>query len=144
MQRGITIKAQSVTLNYKSQDGQTYQLNLLIRQGMWIFPMRFQGLLLLVRGIASSGCSSGVEAQTVANCYTAIDLGLEVIPVLNKIDLPQADPDAVSEEIEEIIGVEAVGATCLVQNRSKYRAGLEVSVKDIPAPKVIQMHHYKH
>ena len=136
-ERGITIKAQSVTLNYKSQDGQTYQLNFIDTPGHVDFSYEVSRSLAACEGaLLVVDAAQGVEAQTVANCYTAIDLGLEVIPVLNKIDLPQADPDAVSEEIEEIIGVEAVGATCVgAKTGLNIEQALEVLVKDIPAPK---------
>ena len=135
-ERGITIKAQSVTLNYKAQDGQTYQLNFIDTPGHVDFSYEVSRSLAACEGaLLVVDAAQGVEAQTVANCYTAIDLGLEVIPVLNKIDLPQADPDAVSEEIEEIIGVEAVGATCVsAKTGLNIEQALEVLVKDIPAP----------
>jgi len=106
-ERGITIKAQSVSLGYKARDGQTYQLNLIDTPGTSTSPTRF-ALAVRVRGaLLVVDAAQGVEAQSVANCYTALEQGLEVVPVLNKIDLPSADPDKVIKEIEEIIGIEA-------------------------------------
>lgn len=110
-ERGITIKAQSVTLQYKGKDGQEYQLNFIDTPGHVDFSYEVsrslaacEGALLLV------DAAQGVEAQTVAVCYTALEQGLEVLPVLNKIDLPQSDPDKVKKEIEEIIGIDAKDA----------------------------------
>src|ERR1700730_8613901 len=110
-ERGITIKAQSVTLAFKSVTGELYQLNFIDTPGHVDFSYEvsrslaaFEGALLVV------DAAQGVEAQTVANCYTAMEQGLEVIPVLNKIDLPQVEPERVIQEIEEIIGIEAHNA----------------------------------
>ncbi len=110
-ERGITIKAQSVTLNYTAHDGHTYQLNFIDTPGHVDFSYEVSRSLAACEGaLLVVDVSQGVEAQSVANCYTAIDQGLEVLPVLNKIDLPAADPDRVIKEIEEIIGIEAKDA----------------------------------
>ncbi|MBI1421916.1 MAG: elongation factor 4 [Gammaproteobacteria bacterium] len=110
-ERGITIKAQSVTLNYTARDGHTYQLNFIDTPGHVDFSYEVSRSLAACEGaLLVVDVSQGVEAQSVANCYTAIDQGLEVLPVLNKIDLPAADPDRVIKEIEEIIGIEAKDA----------------------------------
>ena len=110
-ERGITIKAQSVTLEYPAADGQTYQLNFIDTHGHVDFSYEVSRSLAACEGaLLVVDASQGVEAQSVANCYTAIDQGLEVIPVLNKIDLPAADPQRVINEIEEIIGLEAQDA----------------------------------
>ena len=107
-ERGITIKAQSVTLNYKADDGHTYQLNFIDTPGHVDFSYEVSRSLAACEGaLLVVDSSQGVEAQSVANCYTAIEQGLEVIPVLNKIDLPAADPERVVNEIEEIIGIGA-------------------------------------
>jgi len=135
-ERGITIKAQSVTLNYKAKDGNTYQLNFIDTPGHVDFTYEVSRSLAACEGaLLVVDAGQGVEAQTVANCYTALEMNLEVLPILNKIDLPQADPDRVSEEIEDIIGIEAVGA---VQCSAKTGVGiedvLETIVKNIPPP----------
>ncbi len=135
-ERGITIKAQSVTLNYKAKDGETYQLNFIDTPGHVDFTYEVSRSLAACEGaLLVVDAGQGVEAQTVANCYTALEMNLEVLPVLNKIDLPQAEPERVSEEIEDIIGIEAVGA---VQCSAKTGVGiedvLETIVKGIPAP----------
>lgn len=107
-ERGITIKAQSVTLHYKSKDGQTYQLNFIDTPGHVDFSYEVSRSLAACEGaLLVVDAGQGVEAQTVAVCYTAIEQGLEVLPVLNKIDLPQAEPERVIEEIEEVIGLDA-------------------------------------
>ena len=136
-ERGITIKAQSVTLTYKADDGQDYQLNFIDTPGHVDFAYEVSRSLSACEGaLLVVDAAQGVEAQTVANCYTAIDQGLEVLPVLNKIDLPQAEPEKVAEEIEDIIGIEAIDA---VQVSAKSGIGikdiLERIVKQIPAPK---------
>ena len=120
-ERGITIKAQSVTLNYKADDGHNYQLNFIDTPGHVDFSYEVSRSLAACEGaLLVVDASQGVEAQSVANCYTAIEQGLEVIPVLNKIDLPAADPERVVHEIEEIIGIEATaGLSCQRQNRSR-------------------------
>ncbi|MEJ2115452.1 MAG: GTP-binding protein [Gammaproteobacteria bacterium] len=102
-ERGITIKAQSVSLDYKAKDGHTYQLNIIDTPGHVDFSYEVSRSLAACEGaLLVVDASQGVEAQSVANCYTAIDLGLEILPVLNKMDLASADPDRVSEEIEEL------------------------------------------
>jgi GTP-binding protein LepA len=107
-ERGITIKAQSVTLNFNSQDGNTYQLNFIDTPGHVDFSYEVSRSLAACEGaLLVVDASQGVEAQSVANCYTAIEQGLEVLPVLNKIDLPAAEPERVKHEIEDIIGIEA-------------------------------------
>ncbi len=110
-ERGITIKAQSVSLDYTASNGETYHLNFIDTPGHVDFSYEVSRSLTACEGaLLVVDASQGVEAQSVANCYTAIDLDLEVVPVLNKIDLPAADPDRVSEEIEEIIGIDATDA----------------------------------
>ncbi len=110
-ERGITIKAQSVTLFYDSRDGQRYQLNLIDTPGHVDFSYEVSRSLAACEGaLLVVDAAQGVEAQSVANCYTALEQGLEVVPVLNKIDLPSADPDKVIKEIEEIIGIDAQDA----------------------------------
>ncbi len=135
-ERGITIKAQSVSLNYRAGDGNTYQLNIIDTPGHVDFSYEVSRSLAACEGaLLVVDASQGVEAQSVANCYTAIDLGLEVVPVLNKIDLPSADPDAVIRQIEEIIGIEAGDA---LRVSAKTGAGvpelLEAIVARIPPP----------
>lgn len=135
-ERGITIKAQSVTLNYKAKDGETYQLNFIDTPGHVDFTYEVSRSLAACEGaLLVVDAGQGVEAQTVANCYTAIEMDLEVRPILNKIDLPQADPDRVSQEIEDIVGIDAVGA---VQCSAKTGIGIEDVLEDIvqnvPAP----------
>ena len=110
-ERGITIKAQSVTLSHTAKDGKTYQLNFIDTPGHVDFHYEVSRSLAACEGaLLVVDAAQGVEAQSVANCYTAIEMGLEVLPVLNKMDLPQADPDAVKHEIEEIIGLDATDA----------------------------------
>ncbi len=135
-ERGITIKAQSVTLDYIAADGEKYQLNFIDTPGHVDFSYEVSRSLAACEGaLLVVDASQGVEAQSVANCYTALEQGLEVMPVLNKIDLPAADPDRVSEEIEDIIGIEAVDAP---QASAKTGLGvdgvLEALVKRIPPP----------
>ncbi|MBN2864810.1 MAG: elongation factor 4 [Thiotrichales bacterium] len=130
-ERGITIKAQSVTLNYTAKDGNTYQLNFIDTPGHVDFSYEVSRSLAACEGaLLVVDASQGVEAQTVANCYTAIEQGLEVLVVLNKIDLPAADPDRVIEEVEEIIGVEAKDA---VRASAKSGIGIEETLEDIVA-----------
>ncbi|WP_026362606.1 translation elongation factor 4 [Cycloclasticus pugetii] len=136
-ERGITIKAQSVTLHYKANDGITYRLNFIDTPGHVDFSYEVSRSLAACEGaLLVVDAAQGVEAQSVANCYTAIDLGLEVLPVLNKIDLPSAEPERVAEEVEEIIGIEAIDAP---QISAKTGLGVELVlediVKNVPAPK---------
>jgi GTP-binding protein LepA len=136
-ERGITIKAQSVTLDYESRDGGTYQLNFIDTPGHVDFSYEVSRSLAACEGaLLVVDAAQGVEAQSVANCYTAIEQGLEVLPVLNKIDLPSADPARVKSEIEEIIGIPAEDA---VEISAKTGFGvdalLEELVKKIPPPK---------
>lgn len=135
-ERGITIKSQSVTLDYKAKNGEVYQLNFIDTPGHVDFSYEVSRSLSACEGaLLIVDASQGVEAQTVANCYTALEQGLEVVPVLNKIDLPAADPDRVVEEIEDVIGVEATQA---VHASAKSGIGiediLEQIVEKIPAP----------
>jgi len=136
-ERGITIKAQSVTLFFDSKDGQRYQLNLIDTPGHVDFSYEVSRSLAACEGaLLVVDAAQGVEAQSVANCYTAIEQGLEVVPVLNKIDLPSADPDKVIKEIEEIIGLDAQDAV-RVSAKTGENVGdlLEELVRRIPAPK---------
>ncbi|NOR52072.1 MAG: elongation factor 4 [Gammaproteobacteria bacterium] len=129
--RGITIKAQSVSLDYKADDGETYRLNFIDTPGHVDFSYEVSRSLAACEGaLLVVDASQGVEAQTVANCYTAHDQGLEVFPVLNKIDLPAADPDRVIEEIEEIIGIEAQDA---VRASAKSGIGIHEVLEEIVA-----------
>ena len=136
-ERGITIKSQSVTLDYTANNGETYQLNFIDTPGHVDFSYEVSRSLSACEGaLLIVDASQGVEAQTVANCYTALDQGLEVVSVLNKIDLPAADPDRVIEEIEDVIGIEATDA---VHASAKSGIGiqdiLEQIVEKVPAPK---------
>ena len=136
-ERGITIKAQSVTLHYTAKDGKTYRLNFIDTPGHVDFSYEVSRSLAACEGaLLVVDAAQGVEAQSVANCYTAIELGLEVLPVLNKIDLPSAEPERVAEEVEEIIGIEAIEAP---QISAKTGLGVELVleeiVKNVPAPK---------
>ncbi|MFT5879289.1 MAG: GTP-binding protein LepA [Moritella sp.] len=135
-ERGITIKAQSVTLNYKAKDGETYQLNFIDTPGHVDFSYEVSRSLAACEGaLLVVDAGQGVEAQTLANCYTALDMDLEVVPILNKIDLPAADPDRVAEEIEDIIGIDAMEATrCSAKTGLGIEDVLETIVKQIPAP----------
>src|SRR5579862_7020429 len=135
-ERGITIKAHSVTLHYTGKNGQTYQLNFIDTPGHVDFAYEVSRSLAACEGaLLVVDAGQGVEAQTVAVCYTALEQGLEVIPILNKIDLPQADPDHVIHEIEEIIGLPAKDA---LRVSAKQGIGipemLEKIISDIPAP----------
>ncbi|MDZ7784908.1 MAG: translation elongation factor 4 [Halioglobus sp.] len=135
-ERGITIKAQSVTLDYLARDGRTYLLNFIDTPGHVDFSYEVSRSLAACEGaLLVVDAGQGVEAQSVANCYTAIDQGLEVLPVLNKMDLPQADPEKVRREIEEIIGIDATDA-CLVSAKTGQGVDdvLERLVADIPPP----------
>jgi GTP-binding protein LepA len=135
-ERGITIKAQTAALTYKSRDGQVYNLNLIDTPGHVDFSYEVSRSLSACEGaLLVVDASQGVEAQTVANCYTAIDLGVEVHPVLNKIDLPQADPDRVIEEIEDIIGIDAHDAVrCSAKTGEGIDDVIEAVIAKIPAP----------
>jgi GTP-binding protein LepA len=135
-ERGITIKAQSVTLDYTARDGITYQLNFIDTPGHVDFSYEVSRSLAACEGaLLVVDAGQGVEAQSVANCYTAIEQGLEVLPILNKMDLPQADPDKVKVEVEEIIGIDATDA-CLVSAKSGQgiEEALEYLVAEIPPP----------
>ncbi|MCG7499066.1 translation elongation factor 4 [Vibrio sp. Of7-15] len=135
-ERGITIKAQSVTLDYKAKDGETYQLNFIDTPGHVDFSYEVSRSLAACEGaLLVVDAGQGVEAQTLANCYTAIEMDLEVVPILNKIDLPAADPERVSEEIEEIVGIDAMEATrCSAKTGIGVEDVLENIVTAIPAP----------
>ncbi|MDO4906605.1 translation elongation factor 4 [Neisseria sp.] len=135
-ERGITIKAQTAALNYKARNGETYLLNLIDTPGHVDFSYEVSRSLSACEGaLLVVDASQGVEAQTVANCYTAIDLGVEVVPVLNKIDLPAADPDRVAQEIEDIIGIDAADAVqCSAKSGMGVEDVLEEIVAKIPAP----------
>ncbi|MBB1485429.1 translation elongation factor 4 [Oceanospirillum sediminis] len=135
-ERGITIKAQSVTLNYTAKDGNTYQLNFIDTPGHVDFSYEVSRSLAACEGaLLVVDAAQGVEAQSVANCYTAIEQGLEVVPVLNKMDLPQAEPDRVAEEIEEIIGIDAIEAVrCSAKSGLGIDDVLEDLVAKIPPP----------
>jgi len=136
-ERGITIKAQSVTLDYTAKDGKTYQLNFIDTPGHVDFSYEVSRSLAACEGaLLVVDAGQGVEAQSVANCYTAIEQGLEVIPVLNKMDLPQADPERVIEEIEDIIGIDAQDAVrCSAKTGLGIDDILEHLVASIPPPK---------
>ena len=136
-ERGITIKAQTAALDYKAKDGQVYRLNLIDTPGHVDFSYEVSRSLSACEGaLLVVDASQGVEAQTVANCYTALDLGVEVVPVLNKIDLPSASPDTARAEIEDVIGIDATEA---VEASAKTGIGiddiLEQIVQKVPAPK---------
>ena len=135
-ERGITIKAQSVTLDYKSRDGKTYQLNFIDTPGHVDFSYEVSRSLAACEGaLLVVDAAQGVEAQSVANCYTAIEQGLEVIPVLNKMDLPQAEPERVAQEVEDIIGIDATDAVrCSAKSGLGIEDVLESLVQGVPAP----------
>jgi len=136
-ERGITIKAQSVTLYYNAHDGQRYQLNMIDTPGHVDFSYEVSRSLAACDGaLLVVDASQGVEAQSVANCYTAIEQGLEVLPVINKIDLPSADPQRVIHQIEEIIGIEASDATLVSAKTGEGVPDLlEQLIRRIPAPR---------
>ncbi len=136
-ERGITIKAQTAALTYKALDGQVYNLNLIDTPGHVDFSYEVSRSLSACEGaLLVVDASQGVEAQTVANCYTALDLGVEVVPVLNKIDLPSADPDNAISEIEEVIGIEASDAVhCSAKTGLGVQDVLESLIKRVPPPK---------
>ena len=135
-ERGITIKAQSVTLNYTARDGEIYKLNFIDTPGHVDFSYEVSRSLAACEGaLLVVDAAQGVEAQSVANCYTAVELGLEVIPVLNKIDLPSAEPERVKQEIEDIIGIEASNAlTVSAKTGEGVPDVLEMLVQGIPYP----------
>ena len=136
-ERGITIKAQSVSLNYPAADGQVYQLNIIDTPGHVDFSYEVSRSLAACEGaLLVVDAAQGVEAQSVANCYTAVGQGLEVLPVLNKIDLPQAEPERVCQEIEEIIGIDASAAISVsAKTGVGVRDLLESLIELIPPPK---------
>jgi GTP-binding protein LepA len=135
-ERGITIKAQSVTLNYNSKNGKTYQLNFIDTPGHVDFSYEVSRSLYACEGaLLVVDAAQGVEAQSVANCYTAIEQGLEVLPVLNKMDLPQAQPEVVRQEVEEVIGIDASGAIpCSAKTGMGVEDVLEALIEVIPPP----------
>ena len=136
-ERGITIKAQTAALQYKAKDGQVYNLNLIDTPGHVDFSYEVSRSLSACEGaLLVVDASQGVEAQTVANCYTALDLGVEVLPVLNKMDLPNADPDNAKAEIEDVIGIDAAYAIpCSAKTGMGIDDILELIVAKVPAPK---------
>ena len=136
-ERGITIKAQTAALQYKAKDGKTYNLNLIDTPGHVDFSYEVSRSLSACEGaLLVVDASQGVEAQTVANCYTALDLGVEVLPVLNKMDLPQADPDNAKAEIEDVIGIDATDAVpCSAKTGMGVDEILEMIVAKVPAPR---------
>ena len=136
-ERGITIKAQTASLRYKAKDGQIYELNLIDTPGHVDFSYEVSRSLSACEGaLLVVDATQGVEAQTVANCYTAIDLGVSVIPVLNKMDLPSADPTAAAEEIEDVIGIDATDAIpCSAKTGMGVDDILERVLRDVPPPK---------
>src|SRR5438045_3262436 len=135
-ERGITIKAQTAALAYTARDGRTYNLNLIDTPGHVDFSYEVSRSLSACEGaLLVVDASQGVEAQTVANCYTALDLGVEVVPVLNKIDLPSADPENAIEEIEEVIGIDAGDAVrCSAKTGLGVREVLESLIAKVPPP----------
>lgn len=136
-ERGITIKAQTAALHYKAKDGQVYNLNLIDTPGHVDFSYEVSRSLSACEGaLLVVDASQGVEAQTVANCYTALDLGVEVLPVLNKMDLPQADPENAKQEIEDVIGIDATDAVpCSAKTGMGVEDILELVVAKVPAPR---------
>ncbi|WP_412495107.1 translation elongation factor 4 [Shewanella algae] len=135
-ERGITIKAQSVTLDYKAKDGEVYQLNFIDTPGHVDFSYEVSRSLAACEGaLLVVDAGQGVEAQTLANCYTALEMDLDVVPVLNKIDLPQAEPERVAAEIEDIVGIEAKDAVrCSAKTGIGIDEVLETIVAQIPPP----------
>src|SRR6516225_1707313 len=136
-ERGITIKAQTAALHYKARDGQVYNLNLIDTPGHVDFSYEVSRSLSACEGaLLVVDASQGVEAQTVANCYTALDLGVEVVPVLNKMDLPQADPENAKAEIEDVIGIDASEAIpCSAKTGMGIDEILEAIVAKVPSPR---------
>ncbi|HAY55131.1 MAG TPA: elongation factor 4, partial [Gammaproteobacteria bacterium] len=137
-ERGITIKAQSVTLNYTALNGEVYELNFIDTPGHVDFSYEVSRSLYACEGaLLVVDAAQGVEAQSVANCYTAIEQGLEVVPVLNKMDLPQAEPERVKQEIENIIGIDASEAIpCSAKSGLGIDELLEQLIVKIPPPTV--------
>ncbi len=135
-ERGITIKAQTAALSYKAKDGKIYNLNLIDTPGHVDFSYEVSRSLSACEGaLLVVDASQGVEAQTVANCYTAIELGVEVVPVLNKIDLPQADPERAIQEIEDVIGIDATDAvTCSAKTGLGVHEVIEEMIRRVPPP----------
>src|SRR6476469_1197968 len=133
-ERGITIKAQTAALSYKARDGQVYNLNLIDTPGHVDFSYEGSRSLSACEGaLLVVDASQGVEAQTVANCYTALDLGVEVVPVLNKMDLPQADPENAKAEIEDVIGIDADDAIpCSAKTGEGVEDVLESLIRRMP------------
>ena len=136
-ERGITIKAQTAALSYKAKDGKTYHINLIDTPGHVDFSYEVSRSLSACEGaLLVVDASQGVEAQTVANCYMALELGVEVVPVLNKIDLPQADPERAKKEIEDVIGIDASDAvTCSAKTGLGVAEVIEEMIARVPAPK---------
>jgi len=136
-ERGITIKAQTAALQYKARDGKVYNLNLIDTPGHVDFSYEVSRSLSACEGaLLVVDASQGVEAQTVANCYTAIELGVEVVPVLNKMDLPQADPDSAKQEIEDVIGIDATDAIpCSAKTGMGIDDIIEAVIARVPPPK---------
>src|ERR1700760_2600617 len=136
-ERGITIKAQTAALSYRARDGKVYNLNLIDTPGHVDFSYEVSRSLSACEGaLLVVDASQGVEAQTVANCYTAIELGVDVIPVLNKIDLPAANPENAIAEIEDVIGIDAADAThCSAKTGQGVEDVLEALIAKVPSPK---------
>ncbi|HPI58791.1 translation elongation factor 4 [Zoogloea sp.] len=136
-ERGITIKAQTAALSYRARDGQIYNLNLIDTPGHVDFSYEVsRSLAACEGGLLVVDASQGVEAQTVANCYTALEQGVEVVPVLNKMDLPQANPDGAKQEIEDVIGIDATDAIpCSAKTGMGVEDILEAVIARIPPPK---------
>jgi GTP-binding protein LepA len=136
-ERGITIKAQTAALQYQARDGQVYQLNLIDTPGHVDFSYEVSRSLSACEGaLLVVDASQGVEAQTVANCYTALDLGVEVVPVLNKMDLPQADPENAKQEIEDVIGIDASDAIpCSAKTGMGIDDIIEAVIHRMPPPR---------
>ena len=136
-ERGITIKAQTAALNYKAKDGKIYNINLIDTPGHVDFSYEVSRSLSACEGaLLVVDASQGVEAQTVANCYMALELGVEVVPVLNKIDLPQADPERAKKEIEDVIGIDASEAvTCSAKTGLGVQDVIEEMIARVPPPK---------
>ncbi len=135
-ERGINIKAQRVTMDYKASDGETYQLNFIDTPCHVDFSYEVSLTLAACEAaLLEVDAGQGVEAQTLANCYTAMEMDLVVVPVLNKIDLPAADPERVAEEIEDIVGIDATAAVrCSAKTGVGVQDVLERLVRDIPPP----------